>query len=169
MHINDHNPQVWQSSVSYRGWGTWDFPLLSLSFPLKLCWRLPYTCITFSSQKHHVHYLAVSKIVILYETQQSCKKYFLPILLYVTKKIEQCLYACSLTPFISFVTDRLWFFFDVLSKTTRMLWCSNPLPAFISELAKTLQCELSKNRAPHIERGWWHQVNSVQIYDACTR
>ena len=50
------------------GTGTWDIPPLSSNFPLKLCRLLPCTCITFPPHEHLGPYLAVSKIMILYET-----------------------------------------------------------------------------------------------------
>ena len=68
-------------SVSCRGWGTWDFPPLSLipppPSPLKLCSLLSYACITFPPREHHILaisrvlcplYLTISKIMILYDT-----------------------------------------------------------------------------------------------------
>ena len=33
-------------------------------FPLKLCWHLPCTCITFPPQEHRVPHLAISKFMI---------------------------------------------------------------------------------------------------------
>ena len=50
--------------------GNLGFPtskLKSQVWPLKLCWLLAYNCITLPPQEHRVPYLAISKIIILYE------------------------------------------------------------------------------------------------------
>ena len=42
-------------SVSYRVWEPGIFHPQAQVYPLKLCWLLPHTCITFPPQEHRVH------------------------------------------------------------------------------------------------------------------
>ena len=51
-------------SVSYRGWGTWDFPPLSSSFPLKLCWLLPYIFVLLSHPKSIMSPTLLSRVCV---------------------------------------------------------------------------------------------------------
>ena len=67
-----------------EGWEP-GIPAPKLNFPLKLCQLLPYICIP--TQAHHVPYLIISKIMILYET--------LPSITYIQLSVSSISYLVS--------------------------------------------------------------------------
>ena len=74
LHLHESKLTV-LGSVSYRGWGTWDFPSLSSSFPpqtllTSAIYLYMYYIPTPESIMPPTLYLAISKIMILYETLQ---------------------------------------------------------------------------------------------------